>query len=107
MSKFTDYIDGLADPASMLAKDELKELISSAKKDKSEFVRLQAVNIEHWTVMLVAGEITPTGFRNLVSQMDILNKVETDKLEGAAQIGAKRFAEGIQKYIIEGLYKLL
>jgi hypothetical protein len=44
MSKFTDYIDGLADTTSMLAKDELKELISSSKKDESEFVRLQAVN---------------------------------------------------------------
>ncbi len=49
MSKFTDYIDGFKDETSTLAKDELKELISSAKKDKSEFVRLQAVNIEHWT----------------------------------------------------------
>jgi len=30
MSKFTDYIDGFKDETSTLAKDELKELISSA-----------------------------------------------------------------------------
>jgi hypothetical protein len=41
MSKFTDYIDGFADKTATLAKDELKGLIISAKKDKSEFVRLQ------------------------------------------------------------------
>jgi uncharacterized protein YbaA (DUF1428 family) len=59
MSKFTDYIDGFADKTSTLAKDELKELIISAKKDESEFVRLQAANVECWTVMLATGELTP------------------------------------------------
>jgi len=107
MSKFTDYIDGLADPTSTLARDELKELISSSRKDRSEFVRLQAVNIERWTVMLAAGEITSTGFKNLVSQMDVLNKLETGRLEGAAKASAQRLAEGIQKYILDGLCKLI
>lgn len=46
MSKFTDYIDGFADKTSTLAKDELKDLIISAKKDESEFVRMQAENVE-------------------------------------------------------------
>jgi hypothetical protein len=59
MSKFTDYIDGFADKSSTLAKDELKELILSAKKDESEFVGIQAENVERWTVMLAAGEFTP------------------------------------------------
>jgi hypothetical protein len=107
MSKFTDYIDGLADTSATPARDELKELVSSSKKDESEFVRLQAVNIERWTVMLGAGEITPTGFKNLVSQMDVLNKKDIMKLEGTAKAGAQRLAEGIQKHIIEELFKLL
>jgi hypothetical protein len=107
LSKFTDYIDGLADMTSTLDKDELKELVSSSRKDESEFVRLQAVNIEHWTVMLAEGEITPTGFKNLVSQMDVLNKLETDKLESAAKASAQRLSEGIQKHVIDGLCKLL
>jgi hypothetical protein len=59
MSKFTDYIDGLQDKAGTLAKEELKELISSAKKDKSEFVRLQAENVEHTTTSTVP--MTPSG----------------------------------------------
>ena len=107
MSKFTDYIDGLADTTSMLAKDELKELIISAKKDESEFVRLQAKNIERWTVMLAAGELTPAGYKKLVSKMDVLAKLETIKLEVAAKASAQRLADGIQKYIIDGLCKLL
>ncbi len=107
MSKFTDYIDGFADKTSMLAKDELKELIISAKKDESEFVRMQADNIERWTEMLAAGELTPAGFEKLVSKMDVLTKLETIKLEVAAKASAQRLADGIQKYVIEGLCKLL
>ena len=55
MSKFTDYIDVFADKTGTLAKEELKQLIISAKKDDSEFVKMQAEDIERWTVMLAAG----------------------------------------------------
>ena len=70
MSKFTDYIDGFADKTGTLAKEELKELIIAAKKNESEFVRLQAENVERWTVMLAAGELTPKGYKKLVSKLD-------------------------------------
>jgi predicted HAD superfamily Cof-like phosphohydrolase len=107
MSKFTDYIDSFADKTSTLAKDELKELILSAKKDEYEFVRLQAVNIEHWTVMLAAGEITPAGFKRLVTKMDVLTELETIKLEVAAKASAQRLADGIQTHVIDGLCRLI
>jgi len=107
MSNFTDYIDGFADKTSTLAKEELKALIISAKNDKSEFVRMQAENVEHWTEMLAAGELTPAGFKKMVSKMDVLTKLETIKLEVAAKVSAQRLAEGIQKHVIDGLCKLL
>ncbi len=107
MSKFTDYIDGIADKNSSLAKAELKELILSAKNDESEFVRLQAVNIEHWTVMLAAGQLTPAGFKRLVANMDVLTELETIKLDVVAKASAQRLADGIQKHVIDGLCKLL
>ncbi len=78
MSTFTDYIDGLQDKAGTLAKEELKALISTARNDKSEFVRLQAENIERWTEQLAAGEITPLGYKKLVSKMDVLTKTGGD-----------------------------
>jgi len=107
MSKFTDYIDGLADTSSILAKEELKELINSAKKDESEFVRLQAVNIEHWTGMLAAGTLTPAGFKRLVEKTDVLTELEAIKLDVAAKASAQRLADGIQKHVIDGLCKLI
>ena len=107
MSKFTDYIDGLADESATLAKEELKELIISAKNDESEFVRLQAVNVEHWTVMLAAGALTPEGFKRLVTNLDVFTELETMKLDAAAKASARRLADGIQKHVIDGLCKLL
>ena len=107
MSKFTDYIDGIADKSSSLAKEELKELILSAKNDESEFVRLQAVNVEHWTVMLAAGQVTPAGFKRLVMNMNIFTERETIELDVAAKASAQHLADGIQKHIIDGLCKLL
>jgi hypothetical protein len=73
----------------------------------SEFVRLQAENIERWTEQLAAGEITPAGYKKLVSKMDVLTKLEEIKLEVAAKASAQRLADGIQKHIIDGLGKLL
>ncbi|MGC1456112.1 MAG: hypothetical protein WA946_13085 [Nitrospirota bacterium] len=107
MSKFTDYIDGIADASSSLAKEELKGLIFSAKNDGSEFVRLQAVNVEHWTVMLAAAQLTPAGFKRLVTNMDVLTELETIKLDVEAKASAQRLADGIQKHIIDGLCKLI
>jgi hypothetical protein len=107
MSKFTDYIDGLEDKAGTLAKEELKELIRSAKNDGSEFVRLQAVNVERWIDLLAAGQVTSAGFKRLVTQMDVLTELDTMKLDAAAKASAKRLADGIQKHIINGLCKLL
>ena len=107
MSKFTDYIEGLADKNSVLAKDELKELIRSAKKDESEFVRLQAVHVEHWIVMLAAGEVTSAGFKRLISEMEIFTELEAMELDAAAKARAKRLAAGIQRHVIDGLCKLL
>jgi len=69
--RLAKYIDGFADKTSTLAKDEMKELIISAKKDESEFVRLQAENVERWTEMRAAGELTPAGFKKQMSKLDV------------------------------------
>jgi hypothetical protein len=107
MSKFADYIDGLEDKDGTLAKDELKELIRTAKNDESEFVRLQAVNVERWIDMLAEGQVTSAGFKRLVTQMDVLTELETISLDAGAKASAKRLADGIRKHVIDGLCKLL
>jgi hypothetical protein len=107
MSKFTDFIDGLVDESKKLAKDELKKLVSDAKKDKSDFVRLQAENLERWTVILADKDLTPVGYKKLVKKMEVLTQLEVIKLKVQAKASAQRLADGIQNHIIGGLFKLI
>lgn len=107
MSKFTDFIDGLVDDSKKLAKDELKKLVSDAKKDKSDFVRLQAENLERWTVMLADKDLTPVGYKKLVKKMEVLTQLEVIKLKVQAKASAQRLSDGIQSLIVEGLFKLI
>ncbi|MDO8264030.1 MAG: hypothetical protein Q8J90_04780 [Gallionella sp.] len=107
MSKFTDFIDSLVDESKKLAKDELKALVASAKKDKSDFVRLQAENLERWTVMLADKDITPAGYKLLVKKMEVLTQLEVIKLKVEAKASAQRLATGIQDLVIKALFALI
>ncbi|MEC5385209.1 hypothetical protein VVD49_05710 [Uliginosibacterium sp. H3] len=107
MSKFTDFIDGIADASGKLAKDELKTLIATAKKDKSDFVRLQAENFERWTNMLADGDLTPKGYKLLVRKMEVLTQLEVIKLKVEAKASAQRLATGLQDIVISALFALI
>lgn len=107
MSKFTDFIDGILDESDKLAKKELKQLISSSKKDTSDFVRLQAENFERWTVMLADGDLTVKGYKKLVKKMEVLTQLEIIKLKVSAKASAQRLANGIQEIVVKGLFSLI
>lgn len=107
MSKFTDFIDGIKDEGGKLAKQELKQLVSSSKKDTSDFVRLQAENLERWTLMLADGDITAKGYKKLVKKMEVLTQLETIKLKVAAKASAQRLANGIQEMVVKSLFTLI
>lgn len=107
MSRFTGFIDGILDESGKLAKEELKQLISSSKKDTSDFVRLQAENLERWTVMLADGDLTAKGYKKLVKKMEVLTQLETIKLKVRAKASAQRLADGIQELVIKSLFTLI
>lgn len=107
MSKFTDFINGLVDESKTLAKEELKKLVSNAKKDKSDFVRLQAENLERWTVLLAEGDLTVKGYKKLVKKMEVLTQLEVIKLSVSAKASAQRLAEGIQRLVVDSLFALI
>ena len=107
MSKFTDFVDSVKDQGEILAKDELKNLVATAKKDTSDFVRLQAENLERWTVMLAEEDLTPEGFKKLVRKMEVLSQLENIRLETAARASAQRLAEGISDLVVNQLFKLI
>lgn len=107
MSKFTDFIDGIVDESGKLAKKELKQLISSSKKDKSDFVRLQAENFERWSIMLMEGDLTVKGYKKLIKKMEVLTQLEVIKLSVGAKSRAQHLAEGIKDIVVKGVFALI
>lgn len=107
MSKFTDFVDGVKDEAGILAKKELKDLIASTKKEEFDFVRLQATNLERWVVMLANGELTPDGFKKLVTKMEVVAELETIRLSVKAKASAQRLQGEIKRLVIGQLFKLI
>ena len=107
MSTFEQFIDKLNDQEQPLAKTELKALIANAKQDDSQFVRLQAENIEHWTLMLVNGDISAAGYKKLIKKMEILADLETLKLDIETKIRAQSLAESIRNIVIKQLFCLI
>jgi hypothetical protein len=99
MSKFTDFVDSVKDQSEILAKDELKNLVATAKKDKSDFVRLKAENLERWTVMMAEEDLTPDGFKKLVRKMEVLSQLENIRLDTAARASAQRLAEEYRTWL--------
>ena len=106
-SKFIDFVNSVVDESGALAKEELIRLISDAKKDGSDFVRLQAENLERWTVMLAEGNLTLRGYKQLIENMDVLTQLEIIRLSVSAKASSQRLAEGIQTLILSGLVKVL
>lgn len=107
MSKFTDFIDGIVDEGKTLAKAELKQLVTDAKSDQSDFVRLQAENLERWTVMLAEGDLTTKGYKKLVNKMEVLTQLEVIKLKVRAKASAQRLADGIRRLVVDSLFALI
>ncbi|HEX9628097.1 MAG TPA: hypothetical protein VGA00_14245 [Acidiferrobacterales bacterium] len=107
MSKFTDFIDSIKDEGGKLAKDELKDLIATAKKDASDFVRLQATNLERWTIMLAEGDLTSKGYRKVVKKLEVLTELENIRLDVKAKARAQRLAEGIRDLVVKQLFSLI
>ncbi|HWA14920.1 MAG TPA: hypothetical protein VG817_00705 [Gemmatimonadales bacterium] len=107
MSKLSDFLDDLVAAGGTLARDELIALLKTAKKDKSDFVRLQAENLERWTLMLAEGDLSADGYRKLVRNMEVVAHLEVIKLKVQAQASAQRLAKGIQDLVIGQLFKLI
>ncbi len=59
MADWHDFIDGLKDGAGLLAKDQLKSLVATAKADSNDFIRKQGTKLDRYLTELAAGQITP------------------------------------------------
>jgi len=102
-----DYINNLKDESGKLAKDELKNLIISAKNDSEEFTKDQGIKLERYLNQLAANTITKAQFESYVLDIQRLTEMQALKMSVAAKARAQNLANGISSLMINGFLTLI
>lgn len=106
-SKWEDFIDNLRDEAGKLAKDELKDLVKTAKEDSEEFIKRQGEKLELYLNQLAMGEVTKEQFEGYILDIRDLTEMKVLEMSVEAKAKAQRLGKGIVNLIINGLISLL
>jgi len=106
-SIWEDFIDNLKDDAGKLAKNELKDLVKTAKGDSEEFIKEQGYKLELYLSQLAAGQVTKEQFEGYVLDIKDLTEMKALQLSVAAKARAQRIVNGIPNLIIDGLISLI
>jgi hypothetical protein len=107
MSKWESFVDNLKDSAGLLAKAEMKRVVSDAKTDSDEFIKKQGVKLERYLNQLASGKITPKQFKGYMEDVRDLTEMQALKMRVAAKASAQRLVAGIEDLILNGLILLL
>ena len=105
--KWESFIDSLKDETGLLAKTELKALISGAKTDSDEFIKKQGIKLERYLNQLASGKITEEQFQGYMEDIRDLTEMQSLKMRVSAKASAQRLVTGIEDLIINGLMRLL
>lgn len=105
--KWQDFIDNLKDDAGKLAKDELKDLIMTAKDNSEGFIKRQGEKLELYLNQLATEQITKEQFEGYVRDIKDLTEMQALKMSVSAKASAQRLVNGIINLIIDGLLSLI
>lgn len=106
-SIWEDFIDKLKDDAGRLAKDELKDLVRTAKDDSENFIKTQGEKLELYLNQLASGQITKVQFEAYVRDIKDLTEMQALKMSIAAKARAQRLVNAITDLIIDRLLALI
>jgi len=101
------FINELKDEAGTLAKDELIDLIDSAKNDSEIFIKRQGEKIEKYLKQLANGQISKANFESYIIDIKNLIELHAYKLSVAAKARVQRLADGITDLILDKLISLV
>lgn len=105
--RWENFIDNMKDDTKSLAKDEIKDLVKSAKDDSDEFIKRQGMKLELYICQLASGQITKDQFEMYVQDLKDITEMHTINLAVSSKARAQRLVQGITNLIINGLLTLL
>ena len=89
------------------AREQLVEFVESAKADESEFIQSMGRNVEKYTIKLLTGLITPDEYKDLLSGVVPLKKMQMASLSAQAKVRAEKIARGLEKLTLDAVCKLI
>jgi hypothetical protein len=101
MSKFDDFVNGVLDGAKGLAKDLFDGFENDAKSDAQAFVKKAKADLQRWTELLAAQQITERDFSDLVHAKKALAELHALTVAGVALTRLERFRSGLIDLVID------
>tara|TARA_B110000467_G_C17908437_1_gene258559 strand:+ start:122 stop:445 length:324 start_codon:yes stop_codon:yes gene_type:complete len=107
MSSISEFLEALVDEGKDFAKEELKDLIKEAKGDNRTFIRHMGELTEEFIKLRALNKITNSEFKELMSDIVDLNKMQFHKLSVQAKTRAEKIANGLIDLVVNKLIAII
>lgn len=105
MAAFDDFWEALKAGLEELIKTTLKDFAKQAKADTNGFLKKSRRDLERWTKLLAAKQLTEDDFQWLVLGKKDLAEMEALKQAGLVLIRIKRFQYAVLELVISTAFK--
>jgi len=101
MADFGNFLENLENGLGELAKDSMNDFAAAALKDGKAFIEKARDDLNRWTKLLAAGELTKEDFEFLVAGKKDLAEMETLKEAGLTLVRIEKFQNALISLIID------
>ena len=106
-SNINEYLESLLKDTKSFAGDELKKYINDAKDDNRIFIKHIGELTEEFIKMRALGKITNDEFKELMTDLLDLNKMQFHKLSSDAKVKTQKLVNGISDLVLNKLISLI
>jgi hypothetical protein len=102
-NQWEEFFQEIVDGTGELIKDEVKEMLDSARNDSDEFLQRQAEKIVKYLNQLAMGKINKRQIEGYLMDIKALTEMHVLQLSVAARARAQRLTRGISELIVKRL----
>jgi hypothetical protein len=106
MATFDDYVNELRKGVKKLAQELVEGLEADALSDMNAFLKKSERDLQRWTTLLAAGEITKQDFTDLVQAKKALTELHELTRAGVAAAKLDRFRTDLISLVVDTAMKV-
>lgn len=104
---FSEFIEAVKGPLAEFASKQFSDLRAQAQSDIQSFLAQCRVDLERWTALVAAGQITTDEFRSLLKGEQSLGQLHALKQAGLVQARWDMFVNGVIDILVKGAFSVL